>query len=252
MRGQQQFYMPKISPLVKVLLIVNTAVFLLQLVLQNAMGIDIGQILGFVPARLASGWIWQPFTYAFLHGGLFHILFNLLILWSIGSELENIWGSRLFGIYYFVCILGAAITYAIFSLFDIGYGPNHPVIGSSGAVYGLLLAYGILFGDRTLYFFMLFPMPARYFVLLLGAIELISSVFYARNGIAHTAHLGGMVSGFLLLMAMAHWRQRKKAELSGEKDRVARKKRLKQATHLKLINPADNEPDDDDKPSHWN
>src|SRR3989338_3337974 len=112
MHAQRQFYMPRLSPLVKGLLIVNTAVFLLQLILQSALALDLGLALGFVPARFASGWIWQPFTYAFLHGGLFHILFNLLILWSIGSELEQSWGSQFFGVYYLVCVLGAAATYA--------------------------------------------------------------------------------------------------------------------------------------------
>lgn len=251
MPNQAQFYMPKLSPLVKSLLILNTAIFVLQLILQTALGLDLSQTLGFVPARLADGWIWQPISYAFLHGGVFHILFNLLILWSIGSELETNWGSKVFAAYYFAGIVGAAITYAFFSLIGLGLPAGVPVIGSSGAVYALLLAYGILYGDRTLYFFMLFPMPARYFVMILGAVELISSVFYSKNGIAHTAHLGGMLSGFVFLAAMAQWRQRKKAEMSGELGRSARKKRLEKAHHLKLVSKGTPSEDDKDPSKPW-
>ncbi len=244
--------MPKISPVVKSLLILNTAIFLLQLILQTALSLDLSLTLGFVPARLAEGWIWQPITYAFLHGSLFHIMFNLLILWSIGSELETSWGSKVFCAYYFVGIVGAAISYGFFSIVGLGLPAGQPVIGSSGAIYALLLAYGILFGDRTLYFFMLFPMPARYFVMILGGVELISSVFYSKSGVAHTAHLGGMLSGFLFLMAMAQWRQRKKAEMNGELNNKARKKRLEKANHLKLVSKGSPGSDDEDSGKHWN
>ncbi len=244
-----QFAAPRMTPVVKVILILCAAIFLLQLVCENFLGFSLSPLLGFMPGRLLDGWLWQPFTYAFLHGGLFHMLFNLLILWSIGCELEALWGTRTFLGYFFVCTLGGAFLYGLFALGGLGMGAMHPVVGSSGAVYGLLLAYGILFGDRMMYFFMLFPMPAKYFVLLLGGIELISSVFYSRDGVAHLAHLGGMAFGFLYLSAMASWKRRLK--LGAKQDQIAREraKRLKKAGHLKLIRGED---EDDDDPKHWN
>ncbi len=122
------------------------------------------------------------------------------------------------------------------------------MVGSSAVVYGLLLAYGILFGDRVMLFFMIFPMQARYFVMVLGGIELLSSVFYGADGIAHIAHLGGMAFGFLFLMALAAWRQRTKGAYRGQKEAKDRQKRIKKADHLRLVR----ESDDDDGPKSWN
>ena len=249
---------PRITPAVKTLVIFSVATFVLQLLLGMA-GIHLSQYLEFVPARLADFWLWQPFTYAFLHGGPLHLLFNLLILWSLGSELEAAWGSKLFTVYFFVCALGAAITYGFFTVFGLGASPEVPVVGSSGAVYGILLAYGILFGDRMLYFFLLFPMKARYFVMILGAIELVSSVSYSQGGVAHTAHLGGMLTGFLFLAGLARWRQRVRTGLVEDRDVELRRKRLQKAKHLKLVGGGGGRrgsvPDDDDDgtpPNQWN
>lgn len=236
------------TPVVKTVLIVSGVIFLLQLG-GGAAGVSIDALLGFVPARLAQGWIWQPFTYVFLHAGIFHLLFNLLVIWSIGSELERLWGSRTFIAFFFVCGVGAALVHGIFSLVGIGPGSLAPVVGSSGVVYGLLLAYGILFGDRTMYFFLLFPMPAKYFVALLGAIELVSSVFYSRDGVSHLAHLGGMAFGFLFLVSMASWRRRARGDHQAAQGHKERQKRLKKAGHLRLVPGSEEEGDD---PKHWN
>lgn len=239
-----QFAAPRMTPVVKIILIVSGVMYLLQLLAQSQ-GVSLESIFGFVPAQLASGWIWQPFTYAFLHAGMFHLLFNLLVIWSIGCELEALWGRNTFLGFFFVCAGGAALTAGLFSLFGIGTGPNIPVVGSSGVVYGLLLAYGILFGERTMYFFMLFPMPAKYFVMLLGGVALVSSVFSRNDGVAHLAHLGGMAFGFLFLISMAAWRKRSRGEFGGGKP----KKRLKKAGHLRLVR---GEEEESDEPKHWN
>lgn len=244
-RQPSQFLVPKATPVVKIVLILSTAIFLTQLIAESFFQLQLANYLGFVPAKLLDGWLWQPITYAFLHAGLFHALFNFLILWSVGSEIEGLWGSKTFLGFFFVCSVGAALTYGIFALIGIGPGAYSPVIGSSGVVYGLLLAYGILFGDRLMYFFMLFPMPAKYFVALLGAVELISSVFYGKDGVAHLAHVGGMIFGFLFMMAMAAWRQRSKEENVELRNR---QKRLKKASHLRLV-PGE---DDDEDPKTWN
>jgi membrane associated rhomboid family serine protease len=240
---QSPFPMPPLTPVVKALLIACVALFVLQLALGLA-GINLVPVLGFVPARLLDGWLWQLVSYSLLHSGMLHLLFNTLILWSIGSELESSWGSKLFAIYFGCCVLGAALAYGLMTAVGIG-SAQVPVVGSSGGVYGLLVAYGILFGDRVLYFFMLFPIQARYFVMILGAMELISSVFYSEQGVAHVAHLGGMFTGFVFLAALAQWRIRVKdaarSKLLGAEER---EKRVKGAKHLRLV-------DDEETPKHW-
>lgn len=246
--GPVQFAVPPVTPVVKALLVSCGILFLLQLSFETFGQTSLSPILGFVPARLLDGWIWQLFTYPFLHSGIFHLLFNLLVIWTVGSELERLWSTQTFLAFLLVCAVGAALAHGVFSLVGVGSGPYTPVIGSSGMVYGLLLAYGILFGDRVMYFFLLFPMQARYFVLLLGGIELVSSVFYSRNGIAHLAHLGGMLAGFLFLVSMAAWRQRAR-ERANDPGGRERKKRLKKAGHLRLV--GGEEPGDED-PKHWN
>ncbi|MGZ3728034.1 MAG: rhomboid family intramembrane serine protease, partial [Bdellovibrionota bacterium] len=235
-RGTPQFATPPVTPVVKAVLIASGALFVLQLTLEQFAQISLSPYLGFVPARFLQGWIWQPFTYSFVHSTMFHVLFNLLVIWTVGAELELLWGPITFAAFYFVCALGAALTHGIFALLSLGMGPFDPVIGSSGVVYGMLLAYGILFGERTMYFFMLFPMQARYFVLLLGVVELISSVFSGRDGVSHLAHLGGMVTGFLFLAGMAAWRKRSRLQAAKDHVSAERKKRLKKANHLRLVN----------------
>lgn len=248
-RSPAQFGIPRMTPVVRITLIASVVIFVLQLLLEKGMGVSMSPWLGFVPAKLLEGWIWQPLTYPFLHASLFHLLFNLLVVWSIGAELEALWGWRVFVGFFAVCALGAAICHGLFSLTGMGPGPAFPVIGSSGVVYGLLLAYGILFGERTMLFFMIFPMQARYFVMILGAVELLSSVAYGADGVSHVAHLGGMLFGFLFLMAMAQWRQRSKAEFQGQKSAKERQKRIKKADHLRLVRKSD---DEDSGPKSWN
>jgi membrane associated rhomboid family serine protease len=248
-RGTPQFATPPVTPVVKGVLIASGVMFLLSLCLEQFGGVQLSQTLGFVPARFVQGWIWQPFTYSFLHASMFHVLFNLLVIWTVGAELEQLWGAKTFGGFYLVCALGAALFHGLFALFGLGQGAFVPVVGSSGVVYGLLLAYGILFGDRTMYFFMLFPMPARYFVMLLGGVELVSSIFSGRDGISHLAHLGGMVAGFAFLAGMAAWRKRMKSQAAKDHVSAERKKRLKKANHLRLIN---GQEEDDEDPKTWN
>lgn len=243
-----QFAVPPLTRIVKAMLILSGILFVVQLTMAS-LGYPIEGIFGFVPSAFAQGFVWQPFTYIFLHAGIFHLLFNLLILWSIGGELEALWGTKTFGSFVLVCAIGAALSHGVFSLIGWGAGPGSPVVGSSGVVFGLLLAFGILFGDRVMYFFMLFPMPAKYFVMLLGAVELVSSIFYSKSGIAHLAHLGGMIFGFLFMAAMARWRQRSKAETRAAQEEKERQKRLKKAGHLKLVKGEDEDPND---PKHWN
>lgn len=137
---------------------------------------------------------WQLVSYMFLHGGLGHIFFNLFALWIFGQSIENFWGTKRFTIYYFLTGIGAAVLHMV-----VG-GGGAPTIGASGAVFGILLAFGMMFPNR--YIMLLIPpvpIKAKYFVAIFGAIELFYGVTGTRSGIAHFAHLGGMVVGYLLI-----------------------------------------------------
>jgi membrane associated rhomboid family serine protease len=159
--------------------------------------------LGLVPSAVSGGFqVWRLATYMFLHGGVFHLLFNMLVLWMFGTELERIWGRRYFLKFYLVTGIGAGILTVLFSMLPIGVAEEislSVVIGASGAIYGLLLAYALYFPDRQILFALLFPIPAKYFVMIIGAISLYSSLGAAGGGVAHMTHLGGLIVGYLYL-----------------------------------------------------
>jgi hypothetical protein len=133
----------------------------------------------------------------FLHGGITHILFNMIGLWMFGTQIESHWGRGPFLLYYLVCGLGGAFTYGIFKLF--GMEAAIPMVGASGAIYGILLAYGMMFPEAVILVAMILPMKAKYAVALFGLIELLSSISGTSSGVAHVAHLGGMAAGFVFL-----------------------------------------------------
>jgi membrane associated rhomboid family serine protease len=185
-----------ISPAVKILVIANITIFVLNLIADSALTVPLGLRPQAVFTQLA---LWQPITYLFLHGSLGHVLFNMLALWMFGTDLERTWGTRFFTKYYFVTGIGAAATSLVLALFvdDIYYAVT---VGASGAIYGLLVAYAIYFPHRTIYM-IIFPLPARVFVIIAGVLAFIYS---ARGGddVAHTAHLGGLVVGYLYLKGL--------------------------------------------------
>jgi membrane associated rhomboid family serine protease len=157
--------------------------------------------LGLVPKHIfENAWLWQPATYMFLHASVFHILFNMLALWMFGTELERRWGTRYFLKYYFVCGIGAGVLTAFFSLLPFGFARQvyfANVIGASGAIYGLLLAYAIYYPDRPI-LLIVFWVPARICVAILGAIALLTS-FSDTGGVANATHLFGLLVGYLFL-----------------------------------------------------
>ena len=186
-----------LSPALKALIGANVLMFVLQLVLPGATW-----TLGLMPAAVMEHFrIWQLGTYMFLHAGIFHILFNMLALWMFGTELERVWGTRYFLKFYFVTGIGAAALTVLFSLlpFELARGLQHSiVIGASGAIYGLLLAYALYFPDRPIYMYLVFPIPAKYFVLIMGVLAFYSSLA-DNNGVANVTHLGGLLIGYLFL-----------------------------------------------------
>lgn len=144
--------------------------------------------------------IWQLVSYSFLHGGVFHLLLNMYALWLFGSRIEQAWGSKAFGIYYFVCVIGAGLVQLLIASQSVSEGAIYPTVGASGGVFGLLLAFGLTYPNERL--MLIFPpiiLKAKWFVLIFAGIELYAGVTGTLAGIAHFAHLGGMLFGFLLL-----------------------------------------------------
>ncbi|MBI4249690.1 MAG: rhomboid family intramembrane serine protease [Elusimicrobia bacterium] len=177
------------TPAVQALMAANVGVYFLQMLV----GPDMTGIFGLVPLRISKNlWLWQMGSYLFLHGSAMHLFFNLFALWMFGRVVEANWGAREFLKYYFITGLGAA-------LLSVATSPNSPVpvIGASGAVYGLLVAFAMLYPDATIYLYFLIPMSARQLAILFGVIEFVS--IPSSPGIARFAHLGGMITGFVYL-----------------------------------------------------
>jgi membrane associated rhomboid family serine protease len=184
---------PRWTPVVKVLIITCIVAFFLKTFDEMSGGPSMVQKFGLTPALVTQNfYLWQVVTYIFLHGGFLHILFNMLSLWMFGSELESVWGARQFTKFFFICGIGAGLLMILLSPFA-----TIPTIGASGAVYGILVAYGILFPNRIIIFY-IFPIPAKWFVVIVGAMAFFSSLSEG-SGIAHVAHLGGMLCGLIYL-----------------------------------------------------
>jgi membrane associated rhomboid family serine protease len=200
---------------VKKIILANIVLFVLQLLCTLLkIGVDkvySGQYLLKVPALeyflglnpdliTQQFMFWQFGTYMFLHGGFFHILINMLMLYMFGNELERLWGTRRFLKYYFITGIGAGVCSWI-----VGIHNPAITIGASGAIYGLLLAYGITYPNRIVYLNFLFPIKVKWMVLIMGAVAFFSSISRTQTGIAHIAHLGGMLVGYLYLRGN-NWR----------------------------------------------
>lgn len=194
-------------PAIKYLLIANGIIFLITKSIFTDQWTSIGGIVAqnFALWSIESGYFmpWQLVTYMFLHGNVGHIFFNLFALWIFGQAIENLWGTRRFMVYYLLTGIGAALIHMLVSnYFDY-------TIGASGAVFGILLAFGMMFPDR--YIILLFPpipIKAKYFVGIYGVMELLSGLSRADSGVAHFAHLGGLLVGFILIKV---WKIKKPA-----------------------------------------
>jgi len=194
------------TPIIKALIITNVVIFLALWIMSPGFNVDVllqrdAYRVALSPSAVFHAQIWRLVTYLFLHAGPFHLIFNMLALWMFGVELERIWGSRYFLKYYFVCGVGAGVTMLLLSLIPVGpfaYLASSITVGASGAIYGILLAYALYFPNRPILLFMFFPVPARYAVMIMGGIALLLS-FEGPGGTAHTAHLGGLVAGYLFL-----------------------------------------------------
>jgi membrane associated rhomboid family serine protease len=183
---------------VKWLLISNTAIFFLIL-LAGQLGVEKPfNLLALVPETVVYSFtIWQLVTYLFLHSGIMHILFNMLTLYWFGPDLERTWGFQRFMKYYFVCGIGAGICVVLAAL--ASHQMLSRTVGSSGAIYGLILAYGLLFPDRTILFFFIIPMKVRHFVWIMGLLEFYFTIAGGNTGVSNVAHLGGILVGLIYI-----------------------------------------------------
>ena len=189
--------MPSLPPIVKTLLLVNVGAFCLDLIAgRMLMG-----LFALWPVQSGLFMPWQVVTYAFLHGSIGHLFFNMLGLWMFGGELERLWGEKRFLQFYAASVLTAAAAQIAVTYFA---GSPYPTVGASGGLFGLLLAYGMLFPNRTIMpLFPPIPMKAKVFVAIYGGLELFFGVTGTASGVAHFAHLGGMLGGFLMIR---YWR----------------------------------------------
>ena len=213
-------------PVIKNLLILNGLFFLAQFVVGQTLGASspLGNVLNYLalypvggpeqgfaitgggtPGEVPGFYPWQMVSYSFLHGSFGHLFFNMFALWMFGVQVENRWGSQRFGVFYFACVVGAALTHMVFAplLMPGGLNVAVPTVGASGGVYGILLAFGMMFPNQPIYLWFMVPIKAKWLVIGFGALELYSAVTGTSAGVANFAHLGGMVFGFLLIQ---YWR----------------------------------------------
>ncbi len=190
--------MPFIPPVTKAFMLICVGVFCLLELVSGLGGLQV--MLALWPLNSGYFNFWQPITYAFLHGDAWHLFFNMLGLWMFGSELETVWGGKRYTQMLVASTLTAAAAQLVFTLV---MGSTAPTVGASGALFGLLLSYGLLFPDRIIMpLFPPIPMKAKVFVAIFGALELLLGIT-GGGGIAHFAHLGGMLGAWLLFN---YWR----------------------------------------------
>ncbi|MFQ6677364.1 MAG: rhomboid family intramembrane serine protease [Fidelibacterota bacterium] len=215
-------FKPKLfTEAIKILIWINVGMFFLKVI--SSSQVDLARLFGLSP-KTVWPMIWQPVTYMFMHGGVFHVLINMFVLWMFGSEMESIWGKKEFLKYYFLTGIGSGLIWLLFNLTQ----PYSILIGASGAVYGILLAYGMMFPNRTVYLYFLFPVKVKWFVIFLGVIAFISS-FNSYSNISHITHLSGMAIGFVYLRYYRHWNDLKFSVYKQyEEFRISRKTRKSQ------------------------
>lgn len=240
-----------LTPVVKWLIIITVAIwFVLQVLVEGFFKVPLTGLFSLVPYRVIFQFrVWELVTYMFLHSmQVTHILFNMLMLWFFGAELEQRWGGRYFLFYYLFTGIGAAVIYCVgMGAYGAATGSTGglliPVVGASGAIFGLMLAQGILFGERMVLFFMLFPMKTKYFVMIMGAVQLASMLTSSTSGgeVAYLAHLGGLASGYLALLLIGRW-----------KSYLTLKKSKKKGRNLRLVVDNEKPQKSDNGPRYWN
>ena len=199
MRSLSSFGFPPFTRAIKQLVWVNVVIFLLWYFLPKSVESVIFVYFGLVPAEVMHGMVWQIVTYSFIHAGILHILFNMLGLWMFGSKLEMDWGYRQLMEFYFFCVVGAAlITMAVSYTGVLGMSPATATVGASGGIYGLIVAFGIIYAEMRIYVYGIFPIKAKWFAIIWVGLALLGAM-QDRGGVANVAHLGGAIFGYAYL-----------------------------------------------------
>jgi membrane associated rhomboid family serine protease len=260
---------PPFTGAVKWLVLSNAAVFLFMLLLRPSYPLAAGYFtyyLALLPAAVAQGFVWQLLTYSFLHAGLFHLLFNMLMLWMFGSQIEDLLRRRRFLEFYFFCVAAAAVVTVLFSFLGLlGMSPMAATVGASGGVFGILMAFAMIYGERQIF---MFPFPfmikAKYMVAILAFIQVAGALSQTGN-IAYLAHLGGLVAGWVYIKFMPRggltrglgdlWLEWRNAYYRYKRRRAARKFEVYMRKHNRTVyfdeqgNYIGPEPPQDDRPN---
>ena len=196
------FGFPPFTRVVKMLVYANTAIFVVLFLLGMSNGQLVGRLVdwfGLVPVAVVHGYVWQVVTYSFLHASVMHLLFNMLSLWMFGSRLEVDWGRQRFLGFFFFCVIGAALcTVAISFTGVLGMSPRAATVGASGGIYGLIVAFGILYAEMRVYIYGIFAIKAKYFAMIWVALALFGALG-SRGDINNVAHLGGALFGYIYI-----------------------------------------------------
>ena len=212
--GSQRFP-PALTPVVGVILVSNILVYFVQQQNSDPMVFRWG-LWPWVEEREESFRPWQLLTYGWLHGNDQHIIVNLFAVWMFGRTIEAIWGWKRFLTYYLVCVVGAGLIQLVVATLAARSGDIYPTIGASGGVFGLLLAFAMMFpNQKILLLIPPIPLKAKYFVMIYGAIELVLGITSLDTGVAHFAHLGGMFFGFVLIK---FWKTKQVRQFTSEAD----------------------------------
>jgi len=199
---------PPFTRAVKTLVFANVGVFVAMFVaglVSPQITNTVIAIFGLTPVAVMHGYVWQLVSYSFLHDpySIFHLLFNMLGLWMFGANVEQEWGARRFYEFYFFCVIGAALTtVAIAHTHLLGMSPNATTVGASGGIFGLLVAFGILFAEMRVYVYGIFPIQARWLAIIWSAIELYQALQGSSGGINNVAHLGGALFALIYMKAL--------------------------------------------------
>lgn len=249
MTYQSSMYVPKLSRINKFIIIACAAVYFLNLILSKTANVHLGNFLALNPPMLLQGMIHQLFTYPFINDGFLGVVFECMIVWFIGSDLEARWGEKTYILFLLSSVVGAGILYSIYGLISSGTSPFFSVrmMGLSGLCYALLVAYGLIFSDRILSFMMIFPVQAKYFVWLIVGIELVMT-FASNTRATALGHLLAMGCGYLYLRFKSYNSQNKAKIVEFE-----RQKRLDKAKGRLYVVPEEDQKNKDkkDDPKYW-
>lgn len=230
----------RITDTIKKMLITYGVIFVLQQAIDQFMGGHIRNWFALIPAEVLNGKIWQVFTYSFLHADVLHLVLNLMILAFMGGEIEAMWGRKKFLAFYFFCATLAGLVYLLLQL--LIWNPVYlglPMVGASGGIYGLLVAYAVMFAEREMLFMMMFPMKAKHFILILAGMEFLQAMFSGQGGLGAIAHLSGMGAGLLFMYLQARSIRSRKSGAAGSTSSSK-----KSSNHLRLVK---SEPSEDDE-----